>query len=256
MVLRKLALAGLLIGAMSIAPQSAASAETLVGTDIESRIIVGLTADTTAVQDMLPEGWTAVAFPSGPLKGANLLVSFVDGHVRLDAEGKPLAPASRRAVTLVSLAKATEGEAFRLFVTGIYTTDPENDPYGLNTGAEISRASALGGPADGGRDSSEAWSVAPATGGALALDLTFTTGRRGWSQSEALSFSAANPDFHHIYRYDNIVDVVASSAMGKPLDGSASLTSSIPELAGVFNGEEQIAAVLDVPVRVRKSYVP
>ncbi|NND44880.1 MAG: hypothetical protein HKN58_06120, partial [Xanthomonadales bacterium] len=59
-----------------------------------------------------------------------------------------------------------------------------------------------------------------------------------------------------IYRYDSIVDVVSSKAMGKPVAGSVSLTSTVPELAGIFNGAEEIAAVLDVPVRVRKSYLP
>ncbi len=260
MIGRRLALAGLVFVTLALtlllAPRSAASAEKLAGTDIESRIIIGLIADAPAVQAMLPEGWTGVAFPSGPLKGANLLVSFVDGHVRLDAEGKPLAPPSRRAVTLVSLAKETDGDAFRLYVTGIYTTDPDNDPYSLNTSAKITRESGLSGAADAGRTSTEKWSVATETGGTLSLALNFTTGKRGWSQSEALSFSAANPGFHHIYRYDSIVDVVSSKAMGKPVAGNVSLTSTVPELAGIFNGAEEIAAVLDVPVRVRKSYLP
>lgn len=235
---------------------SAARSETLVGTDVESRVIVGLSTDAAAVQAMLPEGWTSVPFPTGPLKGANILVSFVDGHVMLDAEGKPKSPGSRRAVTLVGLAKQDGGDAFRLFVTGIYTTAPESDPYGLNTAAGISLSSAQGGPAAGGRNSSQTWTVAPETGGELALSLDYTTGRRGWSTSEALSYSAANPDFHHIYRYENIIDVVMSSAMGKPITGEFSLTSSVPELAGIFNGSESVAAILDVPVRVRKSYLP
>lgn len=233
-----------------------AGAETLVGTDIESRMIVGISAEPAAVKAMLPEGWMPIAFPRGPLKGANLLVSFVDGHVMTDADGKPRDPASRRAVTLVSLSKQATGDAVRLFVVGLYTTAPGNDPYGLAQRAAIARETSLTGPADGARDSANFWRAVTESGGQLVLRVNYTTGKRGWSSSEALSYSAANPEFHHIYRYDGITDVVMSAAMEKPVNGTFKLTSTVLELAEIFDGNEKVMAILDVPVRVRKTYLP
>ena len=251
----RLAGAVLLVCLMAI-PHQRAQAESFVGTDVESRVIIGLTANLEAVQAKMPEGWAAMPFPSGPLKGANLLVSFIDGHVMLDADGKPLAPASRRAVTLVGLGKQIEGDQVRLFVLRIYTTVEDSDPYGNAMRAGIARTITLTGPADGPREVSDFWRVVPEAGGKIRLELDFTTGRRGWSPSEAKSFSASNPDFHRIYRYDSITDVVQSAAMGKPISGSVKLEVSILELADMFDGSETIAAILDVPVRVRKTFLP
>ena len=47
-----------------------------------------------------------------------------------------------------------------------------------------------------------------------------------------------------------------SMPIGKPMTGEFSLTSSVPELAGMFNGEEEVIAILDIPVRVREIYLP
>ena len=249
------AAAALLAGLFLLTPWSKASAETVTGPQIDSRVIVGLSADAAAVQEVLPGGWTSVPFPRGPLKGANLLVSFVDGMLMVDAEGKPLSPASRRAVILLGLAKEDGGDAVRIFVMRVYTSEPENDPYGVNAAAEITRINSLTGPAAGGRQSTDAWRMT-ASGGELAMSLDYTTGKRSWSSSEALSFSAANPDFHRIYRYDSITDLVMSTAVGKPIDGEFSMTNSVSELAGIFSGEEEVIAVLDIPVRVRKIFLP
>lgn len=234
----------------------AAKAETLVGTDIESRVIVGLSADARAVKAMLPEGWTPISFPRGPLKGANFLVSFIDGHVALDADGKPVSPGSRRAVSLASLAKQEDGDDVRLYLTGVYAAAQEDDPYGLKAAADISRSHSLSGPSAGERQSSETWEVAPATGGELTMSLEFTTGKRGWALSESKAFSAGNPDFVAIYRWDSVTDVVKSVAMERPVNGSFSMTSTIPELAPIFNGNEEVMAILDIPIRVRNTYYP
>jgi hypothetical protein len=231
-------------------------AETKVGTNIDSRVIIGLKADSGAVQDFLPDGWKAISFPSGALAGSNVLVSFIDGVLMIDPDGKPLNPSSRRAVALLGLAKQDGGDGIRIFVLRTYSTEPaEIDPYGVNIPAEIERSNSLAGPAEGGRASADNWTVS-VDGGQLALALSYTTGKRGWSASEAKPFSAANPDFYRIYRYDNIIDLVMSQAVGKPMQGSYALTSSVPELTAIFNGNEETMAILDVPVRVRDIFLP
>mgnify|MGYP007073193088 CR=1 FL=1 len=233
-----------------------ARAETLVGSNIDSRVVVAIKTAPDGVQGWMPEGWTSVPFPAGPLQGANLLLVMIDGRLEMDAEGKPLSPPSRRAAALVGLARQDDGDAVRMFVLRVYTTAPDRDPYGNAMQAGIARESALTGPADGARESADFWRVVTDSGGQLALRLNYTTGRRGWTPGALFPHSAVNPEFSRIYRYEQMVDLVSSTAVGKPLTGEFKLTSTVLELAGIFDGSEEVIAVMDVPVYVRKVYLP
>ena len=117
------------------------------------------------------------------------------------------------------------------------------------------RTNTMEGPEGGARNSTDRW-VMTTPGGELAMTLNYTTGNRGWSSAETSSFSAANPDFYRIYRYDSITEVVMSTPLGKPVAGEFRMTSSVPGLAGIFNGQEETVAILDIPVRVRKIFLP
>ena len=246
----------LLFWLSTITPWTEAQAETFEGTNVDSRVIVGAKVAVAGVQAFMPEGWDSIGFPSGPLKGANLLVSFVDGVLMVDADGRPLDPASRRAIVLLGLGKQIEGDGVRIFVLRTYSTEPaQNDPYGVNVPADVARTNSVSGSANGGRDSADTW-VMTVDDGELAMTLDYTTGRRSWSASEAKSFSAANPDFYRIYRYDSLTDVAMSSVMNKPLNGTYELTSSVSELATIFDGSEETVAIVDIPVRVRKVFLP
>lgn len=248
-LLRPLVLALVLFG-LSMPAQS----ETFVGSNVDSRVLVGLSANSDGVQSLMPEGWASIPFPSGPLKGSNLLLALIDGVLEMDPEGKPLDPASRRAAVLVGLGK--KDDAVRMYVLRILTTVPERNPYGVATAAEIARIKSLSGPANGARASSDEWRIMLSEGEELVFALDYTTGKRGWTPGELLPYSAADPDFSRIYRYDQMVDLVTSSALGKPSSGEFSLTSNVTELAAIFDGSQEIIAVMDVPVYVRKVYLP
>ncbi len=231
-------------------------AETLSGKNVDSRVLLGISAPAAGVQAFMPDGWTSVSFPGGPLAGANLLMAMIDSRIEMDAEGKPLAPPSRRAVALVGLGKQDDGDAVRMFVLRIYTTTPERDPYGVAMQAGIARTLSVTGPANGPRESDDFWRVVVEDGGKIRLDLKYTTSKRGWSDGELLPYSAANPNFYRIYRYNQLVDLVMSKAVGKPMNGEFKLVSTVLELADVFDGSEEVVAVLDVPVYVRDVYLP
>ena len=248
-VLRALVLLFWLV-ALSLASQ----AETLFSRNIDSRVLVGLKADPSAVQSFLPEGWSSVPFPAGPLKGADLLLALIDGELEMDAEGKPLDPASRRAAVLVGLGK--QGDAVRMFVLSMLTTVPERDPYGVGSVAEIERTSTVSGPPNADRRSSDEWRISPESGGEIVFTLTYTSGKRGWSPGELFPHSASNPEFSRIYRYRQMIDLVASEALGKASSGEFSLTNSSAEWAEVLGGDVEIVAVMDVPVYVRDVYLP
>ncbi|WP_425049504.1 hypothetical protein [Psychromarinibacter sp. S121] len=231
-------------------------AETLVGSNVDSRVIVGMKANADGVQTFLPDGWSVVPFPGGPLKGANLLFVMIDSRLEMDPEGKPLTPASRRAVALIGLGKQVDGDAVRMFVLRLYTTSPDRDPYSNAQRAAIAREYAETGPADGKRDSSDFWRVIPEAGGKIVVRLDYMTGSRNWVSGETLPYSAAVPDFSRIYRYDQLVEVVMSQGMGKPMNGELKLDISVLELAEALDGTEEVVAVMDVPVYVRKVYLP
>lgn len=245
----------LALAAFTIHP-TRAEAESYVGSNIDSRVLVGLKVNTEGVQALMPEGWTSIAFPQGALKGANLLLALIDGVLEMNAEDMPLDPASRRAAVLVSLAKENSGDAVRMYVLRIMTTVPERNPYSVAIPADIARTTSLTGPANAARVSSDRWRISPTEGGELVFELDYTTGKRSWSSGELFPFSAANPSFSRIYRYEQMVDLVVSTALSKPSSGEFSLSNTIAELDPIFDGSEQIIAVMDIPVYVRKVYLP
>ncbi len=239
-----------------LASAAAAITETRVGSNIDSRVVLALKVTDAGAAAMLPDDWGLLTLPKGPLAGANLLLVFIDRHLALDPEGKPLLPHDGRSLAIVVYGVNPEVKGARLFVTRVYETPPVADSYGNGAAAAISREMALSGPVDGTRTHRETWTVAPETGGEIALELTYAAGRPGWSRNEALPYSAADPAFHRIYRYDQLADLAMSVALARALDGSVSLSSTVPELAGIFDGQETLLGVLAVPVYVREVFLP
>ena len=104
-------------------------AETPVESSIESRLYLTFQVQESALQGLLPEPWQVNAISTGPSKGGNLTVIFVQALVCETPEGKP-APSggtARYVVLTVPAKNALTGEE-SVFVTRIYTTDSERVP--------------------------------------------------------------------------------------------------------------------------------
>ena len=69
-----------------------AQAETPVGSNVDSRVLVGMQVNPEGMQALMPEGWDSISWPGGPLKGSNLLIGLIDGILEMDTEGKFKAP--------------------------------------------------------------------------------------------------------------------------------------------------------------------
>jgi hypothetical protein len=234
----------------------ASNAETFVGSNVDARVLVAVTAPHDGVQALLPDGWTSVPIPGGPLQGANILFVFIDTLLQRDPEGEALAPSTRRAVALAGLGKQADGDEVRLYVMRIYTTTPDANPYGVNVAADITRTASVTGPANGARRSTDAWQITVPGGGSLSFDLDYATGNRIWAKSDGFPHSALNPDFSRIYRFDQLTDLVVSTPIGKPSSGDFSLASSLADLSEVLDGTEQIVAIIDTPVYARDVFLP
>lgn len=255
-ILRSRAFAACIVLATAGALPGAPNAETLVGSNVDARVVVAITAPNDGVQALLPDGWTSVPIPGGPLEGANILFVFIDSLSERDPEGKALSPSTRRAVALAGLGKQTDGDEMRLYVMRIYTTTPDANPYGVSVAAEITRTASVTGPANGARRSTDAWQITVPDGGSLDFDLEYATGDRIWETSDGYPHSALNPDFSRIYRFDQLIDLVVSTPMDKPSSGDFSLASSLADLEEILDGTEEIVAIIDTPIYVRDVFLP
>jgi hypothetical protein len=234
-----------------------ARAETLVGSSVESRVLLGFKVDDAAVAAQLPEGWAPITLPKGPVAGANLLLVFMDRHLVRDADGKAAASPVNRAAALVAYAKKPGVDGVRTFITRVFETGPLSNPYGNSVAAHITHKATSEGSDDGPTHRSESWTLRPEGGGEIAFDLSYEAGTPLWVQdAESRPYSAANPDFHRIYRYDQLADLATNAAAGRALAGTAEFKASVPDLAPVFDGTEQLVAIVSIPVYVRDVYLP
>jgi hypothetical protein len=245
----------LALAVFAVVPIASLQAQTLDGSNVDSRVLMGLAINEAAVQARMPEGWVAIAFPRGPMAGANLLIGFEDRAIALDAEGKPKTPATARAVSLLGLAKQKDGDGVRLYVLRVYSTAPELLPYGNAIAAQVTRSTSSESHADGSQARTDNW-VAATSDGKLELSLSFSTGRRSWAPSKAEIFSSVDPSVVRILDYQQLVDVLQSDALGKPLAGEVDLTSNIAGITDLFDGNQKVLAILDIPVYVRKVFLP
>ncbi|SDZ32482.1 hypothetical protein SAMN05444004_110105 [Jannaschia faecimaris] len=233
-----------------------AAAETNVGSNIDSRVVLAFKANDDAIEAMLPDGWRVITLPKGPLAGSNLLVAFIDRHLALDPENQPLEPYETRSVAILAHGVKPGEDGAHMFVLRVYETPPVASSYGNGVAASIGRVKTSVAPIGSARTHRETWRVDPETGGELSLILSYRSGRPSWSSAEARPYSAVDPDFHRIYRYDQLADLVMSVALERQLDGNIFVRSSIPELADIFDGNETLMAVLSIPFYVREVSLP
>lgn len=235
---------------------TSANAETLVGTNVDSRIMIGLDVPAAQVQAYLPAGWSSIALPSGTLAGANLLMGLEERLYATDAEGKPLSEPTSRAVVLMGLARQVGGNEVRLYVLRLCTSAPGYDPFKNAVAAQVTRKSSAEGAGNAGRTHEEAWAVTLGSGEALRVDASFASGRGSWSSAMARVWSNTDPTLSRIFRYDQLVEPAMSAPAKLPLKGEIRVTTTIPELNGLFHGGQTLIGVMYIPVYVRKVFAP
>ncbi|WP_372605073.1 hypothetical protein [Actibacterium sp.] len=255
-LMKRLAVAAILATAPVISAEQA-GAETYVGKTVESRMLLAFKANDTAVQAVMPEGWKAITLPKGPLAGANFFLVVMDQTLRLDPEGKPDTPAKSRVGAFFGYGVSPDVKAPRMYLTRIYEPAPVLNPYDNSIAAGFTKTATKELTEDGKDMRSESWTIAPEGGGEVAFSVSYAAGVPSWSiDNTAQPYSAVKPDFFHIYRYSQLAELLMSKGMGKPLAGEASHSVSVPELAGIFDGTEELVAILSVPIYVRDTFEP
>lgn len=236
---------------------SVGGAETRVGSTVESRVLVGFNVNDAAIDASLPEGWNSVTLPQGPLGGSNLIVALIDRHLIVDADGAPQQPSSGPIVAFLAYARHSDVEGLRGFVTRVYEERPLVDPYRNSVAADIDRIAGYSDAGGGERSQSERWTVQTDAGDVLALELDFKVGGFRWTtDGESRPYSATDPDFFRIYRYDQLAGLAMNTAMGQALDGAFMLAATGPDLSQLFDGSELLTAIVTIPTYIREISLP
>lgn len=252
-----LALGLLVAGGLVSLP--AASAETLVGSNLDSRVVVALRAPRqSAVQSWLPAPWTVEPIPSGPSATANVLVLFVERILSQDPEGKTNPDANTRGVAVGVPARNPETGESALFVIRILAGTPGGvpGPYKNSVLATVNRQQAARSDGPDRIVGEEAWTARDGEGKTIELSFQYERGTPARMKTEANVRSASDPSIHRIYRVDQGVDVVRSGPAGIEHVRNLQFRVAVPSLTSVLDGSERVVSVAILPWYSRQIFLP
>ncbi|WP_319823684.1 hypothetical protein [Thalassovita sp.] len=242
--------------ALVLASGWAALAETKVGSTVENRLMAGFAVPAENLAGLLPDGWAAMAMPQGPLAGSTLLVSFMEAVQASDAEGKFAPSAVNARMALLALA-VKEGEKPRLFILRVYQPEGADDAYGVAQPAMVDRAMTRTTKAGSPVMVDDVWTVSAANGDTLEFRVGYAQGAGMWLPEQvAMPFSAKDPGFRRIYRYDQLIDVVMLSAKGKMPAGGVTISAGGDTLGALLGDGVQPVAMMAIPVYRRDIFLP
>ncbi len=124
-MLRVTLIALTLIGALLA---ESARAETPTGSNADTRVVVSLQVKPEGAQQWLTGPWQVDPVPSGPAKGANAVLVFVDQHLVVDADGKPAGSGINRILALVVPGKHSGTGETASVVARLFSADPAYVP--------------------------------------------------------------------------------------------------------------------------------
>jgi len=237
-----------------------AGAETLIGSNVDSRIIVALQVGQAELQSWLPTSWQVSPIPKGPMKGANLYLLFVDRLLDQDAQGKRAKWGGIcRAVALVALAKHAQTGKPALFVIRIFA--PHEDinlynPYKNSVRATIRREYTVKGANLEPGAASDVWELRDSAGGIIKFQIEYQRAVPRRVKQELRPRSSVEPDFFRIYRVDQGMDLIKSIPAGIDRVQSYKLHVTVSELRKMFDGSEKVVGILAIPFYIRKLSLP
>ena len=237
-------------------PAFAGDKDKLYGSTLDVRTVLAFNVADAAVQKMLPDGWQVDSPTAGPSKGSNLVVVLLDQILAQDPEGKPV-DAVRGVALVVPAKKQGMEKGVSMVVDGLFSpASYAPGPYGVfvHANADIERRVHTD-PA-GSASVEETWAFKADSGDTLRLEVQYTRGTPARGSVEAQVYSRAKPDFYRIYRYEQAVDVVRSTATGTDRVQKVSFHASGQRLASLFDGSEQLISVASVPFYSRQIYLP
>lgn len=232
--------------------------ETLVASDLHTRLVVAFKVPETPLQRWLPEGWQLNPPNAGPNRGANLILGFVDRLLNLDPAGKPIGGGRDRYLAIVVPAKQANGSQTGNMVIRVYTGNAQLLPgaYKTSVQAEVAREHSDRGNGVEPGAASDAWEVSDSSGGLLHFRVQYRRGTLARSTTEAKFFSPIQPDFFRIYRTQQGLDVVKSIPLEVDRIENVEFTVTLTELTAMFDGTEQLLSISESPWSMRDIFLP
>ena len=242
--------------AVMAAGKAASAAEKLVGTYGEQRTALAFKVPDAAAQKLLPEGWQASPPSTGPSKDANLAVVFVDVLTVQNPDGTP--GETYRVAALVVPAKKNGTDAVVPVVVGGFASTPSYVPgaYGNFDLASTTIDRQAHTDPTGKTNVEESWEFKGNGGDAIGLQLQYDRGVATRSKAEVMPHSGVKPDFYRIYRIEQAVDVVRSTATSTDRVQKYAFKATGAKLSPLFNGSEQLVSITSLPFYTRQISLP
>lgn len=225
--------------------------EKFVGRGTETRTFLYFKVSTAALREFVPDGWQICPAGYGPAAGANLLAVFVDQVTSLDAEDKPL-ELMRYVLFEIPVRPAGTGATAWVLFTGLSTGGPGIYGTNLQATAQVGRKIRHG---PSGSAVEESWDFEAGGGESVSLQLRFLRGPVSVVQVESRVYSRVWPWFSRIYRVEQATDVVHPAGEPGRLTQVAFKAKSA-KLAPLFDGTEQLTAIISVPAYTRRIFLP
>ena len=239
---------------LGVGAAASASAQTVTEWNSEVRTTLSTRVNETAVQRLLPQGWTVAPSTGIANRGANLTIVFIERQLGLDGQGQLLRTGTLRYVVLAVPARNAAGETNTVVVGGLSPGGAgAYDVYLPATVARVARTSSSQGEEAG--LATEHWEFAATSGERLELRLSYRRATPVKNQIEAKLRSAKHPGYTRTYRIDQAADVLRSAAAA---DRIAEMTfrATGGSFAALFDGTEQVLSVTSLPWYVRSVSVP
>jgi hypothetical protein len=238
---------------------------TLLGTMQLRRVRIALRAGLPALQRRLPDPWDVHPDSGAAGQGSNLAVVFYEIFLNRTAQGPQLTAADAVGRYFVlgipSRHRRTEETAFMVF--RILTAHPTGEnPFGwegvtagkTTVHASIVRSETL--------EASDLEAIvsdrieARLGQGGVTLEVRYRRGVPERVASEGRVRFATEPEHVRVYHTDQLVDVVKSVPAAIDRLERFGLRVTLPELADVFDGSEQVVNLTVQPWCLRQVYTP
>lgn len=230
-----------------------------------ARTLIAVRANAAALQRRLPSGWELAPYEGDDMRGkafrgANLLVPFHEVFAVRTHDGTSHGMAQLSYVPFISQARHRETQALGHLHWHLYTEDPAGVPgrYKDATCAEITRSLSFIKARRGETAVRETFS-AVAESGQVHLVLAYEQGGMlAWVTADKPNlplYAARDSTIERWYQEDQVVDIVRSDPMKINRVSGISLKVT-GELEDVFDGAEQVVAVVIQRPYMRQVYVP
>jgi hypothetical protein len=234
----------------------AMAGEKLVLSTTEARTLLFFKASKDAVDKLLPAGWGSNP-GTGPTKDANMFIALIEGIAAGDADGKAVLHQGKTAVLVLPVKEEKTGAAAAMVVGG-FVSEPQAAPgaYNVYVPASVSMAKTARSEENGSTTVEESWNIANEAGDRLRFSAVYARGVGTRAHIEPRIYAAVKPEFYRIYKADQVTEIVHSTADNTKRAKSVEVSASGPQIGKLFDGSEQLVAVMSIPAYYRQVFLP